>query len=72
MELPGLGKSGGTIERPKLTQVLLLAARQSGHRPALFVPTARRVGPRLLVTALRAARASNRSTLLELTASDRP
>eukprot|EP00965_Chrysotila_dentata_P139594 4615143-Pleurochrysis_carterae.AAC.1 len=28
VELPGLGKSGGTFERPKLTQVLLLGARQ--------------------------------------------
>eukprot|EP00965_Chrysotila_dentata_P131458 4345666-Pleurochrysis_carterae.AAC.1 len=51
VELPGLGKSGGRIEQPKLTQVLLLAARQSGHRLSLSVPKARRVRPRLLVTA---------------------
>eukprot|EP00965_Chrysotila_dentata_P152927 5054569-Pleurochrysis_carterae.AAC.1 len=44
--------SGGTIDRPQLSQVLLLAARQSRHRPGLSVPKARRVGPRLLVTAL--------------------
>eukprot|EP00965_Chrysotila_dentata_P217095 6189786-Pleurochrysis_carterae.AAC.6 len=41
VELPGLGKSGGTIERPKLTRVLPFGARQSrGHRSALLVSTA--------------------------------
>eukprot|EP00965_Chrysotila_dentata_P098190 3246734-Pleurochrysis_carterae.AAC.1 len=49
VELPGLGKSGGTIQWPKLTVV-----RPFGGTPewAQANSALRRVGPRLLVTAL--------------------
>eukprot|EP00965_Chrysotila_dentata_P091779 3030050-Pleurochrysis_carterae.AAC.1 len=51
--MPALGKSGGTVESPlKPTLVLPHGTRQSGHRHTLPVSIARRVGPRLLVTAL--------------------
>eukprot|EP00965_Chrysotila_dentata_P020087 664551-Pleurochrysis_carterae.AAC.1 len=62
MELPGLGKFWGTIERPQLTHVLLLAARHSKHMSPLSVPKAQRVVPRLLVTA-RLGRLGHRTRL---------
>eukprot|EP00965_Chrysotila_dentata_P097158 3211226-Pleurochrysis_carterae.AAC.1 len=43
VQLPGLGKTGGTVESPPLTLALPPAhRRQSGHRRTLLVPRARR------------------------------